>query len=646
MDEKITNELKEFITSEGQKRLLLFPKFKKSLSKMISSNQSDVAFNVLKSALSIDYDYSTFKSYYNLVNKVRTYNLNKNINKTKIAILGSYTTNQLTWFIDLFLFCSDIDVEIYESEYSVINQEIYSKDSNLYRFKPQIVILICGHKDIKLFPKFGLSENDVKEIVDQEINRWMNLWNTLHTNINCQIIQNNFDIPPWNVMGNIEHRVPYSQGMYFTYLNQSLSKKAPAYVNIHDIDMLSSMHGKLEWCDQRFYYDSKLPCTPELLPSYANSIASIIVALLGKSKKCLVLDLDNTIWGGVIGDDGLGGISLGQGNPTGEAFLNFQQYIKNLKDRGIILAVCSKNDEKNAKEPFLRHPDMILKLDDITCFLANWNNKVANIQKIAQEINIGTDSIVFVDDNPHERGIVRYYLPEVAVPEMPEDPAFYIQKIDSYRYFETTSFTNEDLIRAELYSSDIKRKKLQNKIVNIDDYLQSLNMKAIVEPINPENINRSVQLINKTNQFNLTTKRYTKINIEEIINNSSWKTFTVRLIDNFGDNGLISIILSEIKNETLIIDTWLMSCRVLNRGVEQFLMNYICNLSRNNNISIIEGKYIPTAKNKMVEKLYFHLGFEQINDLNDGTTYWSLKTNSININNLKYFIMEGKKRDV
>jgi FkbH-like protein len=396
---------------------------------------------------------------------------------------------------------------------------------------------------------------------------------------------------------------------------------------LHDVDSLSSNYGKLAWYDERFYFDSKLPCSPVFLPFYAQSLSSIIGAIKGKSKKCLVLDLDNTLWGGVIGDDGVGGIKLGQGDPDGEAFISFQNYLKRLKARGIILAVCSKNDAENAKSPFYDHEEMVLKLEDISCFVANWQDKASNIKKIAGTLSIGLDSLVFIDDNPVERAIVRRFLPEVAVPEITEDPSDNIKAIEKHRFFELISLSKEDLKRSEMYLNETKRKVKLSKANNLDEYLQSLNMKAIVESINDSNIDRSVQLINKTNQFNLTTKRYQKSEILKIIKDKSWSTFALRLKDDFGDNGLISVVLTQKNGEKLAIDTWLMSCRVLNRNVEEFMMSKIYKMAKENKIKTIEGYYWPTKKNKMVKDLFSKFGFEKQNESENESVSWAFDLN-------------------
>ena len=343
---------------------------------------------------------------------------------------------------------------------------------------------------------------------------------------------------------------------------------------------------------------------------------------MGLAKKCLVLDLDNTLWGGVIGDDGLGGIRLGQGDGEGEAFLAFQRYAKTLKDRGIILAVCSKNTEAIAKEVFQKHPEMVLRLDDISCFVANWNDKAANLRGIARALNIGLSSLVFADDNPAERALVRQFVPEVAVPELPHDPADYIQAIERHRYFQITSLGREDLQRAEYYRANAERQQALGGSENVEQFLESLQMVARIAPVDEVSLERTAQLINKSNQFNLTTRRRTAAEVMALLDDPAWFTCAVSLRDRFGDNGLVSVLLAKVEDDALVIDTWLMSCRVLKRDVEAMLYNHLCRWALQRGVRRIRGQYIPTAKNGIVKDHYASLGFVQSGEAADGTTSW------------------------
>jgi FkbH-like protein len=473
-------------------------------------------------------------------------------------------------------------------------------------------------------PALGDSAERARELVDAEVGRWSQLWNTISERLGCQVIQNNFEAPPWRILNNLEPRNPASLGSFVAKVNEGLQKAATPFVTIHDVDFLASLAGRWQWSDERMYYHAKLPCAPECMVSYAHSVASLIGALRGKSRKALVLDLDNTLWGGVIGDDGMAGIRLGQGDGEGEAFLAFQQYVDGLRQRGVILAVCSKNNEEIAREVFEKHTEMHLRLSDIACFVANWDDKHINLKKIAEQLEIGTDSLVFVDDNPAERAIVRKYLPEVAVPELPEDPSGYIRAIEQQLYFQTIALGTEDLQRSEMYRANRVRSSAQTASGSIDEFLASLEMVARVDKVSAVNLERVAQLVSKSNQFNLTTRRHTPAELMKMAADPSWITRTVSLRDRFGDNGLISVLLAKIDGSELVIDTWLMSCRVLKRGVEQFLLNEICLAARQHELTSVFGEYLATPKNALVKDHYAGLGFERASADEDGRTTWRL----------------------
>jgi FkbH-like protein len=442
--------------------------------------------------------------------------------------------------------------------------------------------------------------------------------------LGCQIIQNNFDAPPWRTFGNLEMSQTGALGNFIDRVNRELSARAPRWVSIHDLDGLAAAIGRWNWGDERFFHLAKLPCAPEHLTRYAHNVAALISARLGRSRKCLVLDLDNTLWGGVIGDDGLAGINIGQGDAIGESYVAFQRYAKALGERGVILAVCSKNEEANAREPFEKHSEMVLRLGDISCFVANWEDKAANLRRIARELNIGLDSLVFVDDNPAERSLVRRLLPEVAVPEIPADPAEYVRAVEQYRYFEVVSLSNEDFRRTEYYRANAQRQQTASNVTDLDEFLRSLEMRGWIGPIGEVELDRSVQLIGKSNQFNLTTRRHSAADIQRMLASPDWVTRVVKLVDRFGDNGLISVLLAHEQDDALAIDTWLMSCRVLKRGVEHLLLNNLVIAARERGLKRLTGEFIPTAKNVIVKNHYADLGFTKVEADGDGRSLWEL----------------------
>ena len=381
-------------------------------------------------------------------------------------------------------------------------------------------------------------------------------------------------------------------------------------VFIIDLSSLAVKYGYDFILNEKYFYSAKMALSIEILPYVAKAVIDVIKAVSGSIKKCVILDLDNTLWGGVIGDDGLGGIQIGELG-AGHAFSDFQAYFLELKKRGIILAVCSKNNEDTAKEPFNSHPEMVLRLSDIAVFVANWEDKASNIKYIKETLNLGYDSFVFIDDNPFERNLVKSVLPDVTVPDMPEDPALYLSYIRSLNLFETASYSSEDISRTEQYQAEIGRKSLEASYSNIDDYLQSLEMQAEAKAFDEFHYSRIAQLTQRSNQFNLRTIRYTEADIEKISKDDNYLTIYFTLKDKFGDHGLISVvIMKKVDNETLFIDTWLMSCRVLKRGMEEFIVNTIIDTARKNGYKTVQGEYIKTPKNTMVEKIYEKLGFK------------------------------------
>jgi FkbH-like protein len=541
----------------------------------------------------------------------------------RLAILGGPTTIQLRQLIELFLASEGIAAEIYEAEYGLFRQEILTPGSGLDSFRPEIVFLATGARDVTRLPPIDADEAAVVPFAETELADWIQLWETAKSRWNATLIQNNFDPPFDRILGHYTLRHPAARENYLVRLNRLLAEAAPSFVVLHDLNALAAEAGAASWFDPRFYHEFKMPCGAECLPAYAHSVVSLLRSMLGRSKKVLALDLDNTLWGGVVGDVGAGGIKFGQGSGEGEAFLAFQRYAKDLSRRGIVLAVCSKNDPEKAREPFEKRADMVLRMADISAFVANWNNKADNLRSIAQQLELGLDSIVFVDDNPAERALVRRFVPQVSVPDLPEDPSGYIAALARHRYFETMSFTREDSARSRYYSENSRRKELAAGAPDLESFLASLRMKMKVEPINDLNIERSTQLVNKSNQFNLTTRRYTIAEVRGLVSSPDWHTRTFSLRDELGDNGLISVIVLRKQGDALAIDTWIMSCRVLQRGVEQFARNELVDLCRAEGCVRLLGTYIPTAKNSLVVDHYAKLGFSPAGS--DGAeTFWEL----------------------
>jgi FkbH-like protein len=390
-----------------------------------------------------------------------------------------------------------------------------------------------------------------------------------------------------------------------------------------DTDHIASWHGKRGWFDERLWFHSKSFCHPEALPQVAGQAVDIFRAVRGKGVKCIALDLDNTLWGGTIGDDGLEGIRLGELG-EGEAYVRFQTWLKELSDRGIILGVCSKNDDERAREPFRRHADMVLREAHISCFIANWNDKAGNLRELSRRLNIGLDSIVFLDDSPFERNLVRELVPEVSVPELPQDPAEFVPYLESLNLFEATQFSDEDRQRTAFYRGNVLRETEQERFADVGAYLASLRMEAKFERFDDLHLPRITQLVQRTNQFNLTTIRHSAAELKQFAEDPDYFPFYVTLSDRFGDNGLISVVIGRRDGDELELVTWLMSCRVIARRLEEFVLDQLVELARDAGLSTLRGRFVPTKKNGLVAGHFASLGFATADELADGSSTWRL----------------------
>lgn len=538
----------------------------------------------------------------------------------KVAILASHTVDHFADVLKYWLARDGFVADIWIAPFDTITPTVLDAASELYVFKPDVVWLFTANHDVRID---ATSSETIRPVVDVAIQNMMSLWSVLLSKLNCTILQNNADIPTFDSFGNFAGQAPWSRRNCLRLYNLELAAAVPPGVVLFDLEHMSASYGKNRWLDSRYWYHSKHAFSFDACGPLAFQASRLLSAHKGLAKKCLILDLDNTLWGGVIGDDGLVGIKLGSG-ADGEAFVDFQRFVLSLKERGIVLAVCSKNDENNAKEPFLKHPDCQIKLDDIAVFRANWNNKADNISDIAAILNIGLDSLVFVDDNPVERDLVRQLLPMVAVPELPEDPSGFIEAIERHHYFETTSYSTEDRERARYYRENAERSNLMGHYTDTSDYLNSLSMFSEVGNLDTFYLPRMSQLINKSNQFHLTGTRYSEGELLGLAARDDCAVRRYSLSDRFGDNGLISVvILMKEPSGNVVIDTWVMSCRVLGRSMEEFICLDIIEIARQMGCVSITGYYIPTAKNKLVAGLYERLGFTMHTDDGEQTT-WKL----------------------
>lgn len=544
----------------------------------------------------------------------------------KLAVLGSSTMDQLLSGIRVAGLRHNWWTSIFLTPYAQYLQQTLDTSSPLHAFSPNVVLCAFDTQHLIGDETIQLSEDQVEAKIAATIENLRSLWRRLRESFNAQIIQQTLMPTHLALMGNNEQRLPGAGAWMTRRLNTAMRQAADEEgVDILALDEQCEQDGLLAWHDPRLWLRAKQYVSPQAAPAYGENVARLIGARLGLSAKCLVLDLDNTLWGGVIGDDGVEKIVLGQGNGEGEAFASFQRYARDLSKRGIILAVCSKNDEANALLPFTSHPEMVLKREDIACFVANWQDKASNLRSIAQRLNIGLDSLVFVDDNPFERNLVRRELPMVRVPELPDDPAFYGACVSRAGYFEAVSLTPEDRERGHQYQANIERETLRTSGQDLASYLQSLNMVLEWDVFNATDLQRIVQLIGKTNQFNLTTRRHGQDEVLEMMHDPRAVLLHFRLKDSFGDNGIIAIVaaLPIADSGDWRIDSWLMSCRVLGREVERATLSVLVSEARKLGAKRLIGEYLPTPKNGMVKDHYRSLGFSLLNE-HESATQWVL----------------------
>lgn len=535
-----------------------------------------------------------------------------NLPTVKLAVLADSASQLLCMALKGSAVEHGFKLDLWEADYNQIDLQLMNPASEYHEFKADYTLIFqSSHKLLNEFRAVDAAEKST--FAEKRLNTIANYCNSCEGKlIYCDYTELND-----NVFGSYGYKVESSSAFQLRKLNYKLSELALTQPNLY-ICSLSDIQNRLgrdTTFDVSIYTSTEMVLSVDSLPWVASRVCDVIAALKGKAKKCLILDLDNTLWGGVVGDDGWENLQLGHGLGIGKAFSEFQAWIKQLKERGIILAVCSKNDEAIAREAFEKNPEMVLQLDDFAMFVANWNNKADNIRHIQHTLNIGFDSMVFIDDNPFERNMVRDNIPDITVPEMPVDPADYLEYLYGLNLFEAASYSSEDAARTKQYQVEAQRSIAQQQFANEDDFLQSLSMEALVEGFNKFNIPRVAQLTQRSNQFNLRTIRYDEADISRMASDSNYVCMAFSLCDKFGDNGLISVVIMQKEdNNTLFINTWLMSCRVLKRGMESFVTNAIAEYASQHGYKQIIGEYLPSPKNKMVANHYPALGFESIGD--------------------------------
>jgi len=542
----------------------------------------------------------------------------------RIAVLGGSTTNELVDQLDLFLLHHGIKAAFYQSDYSQYWQDAIFGNPKLDAFAPDIVYVHTNWRNIERFPQMEDSAEDVYNLLQTEHERFLRMWTSLAEKFGCPVIQNNFDRPNYRLLGNRDIWDYRGRSNFISRLNQTFYEHAQTHDNfyINDLDYLSSEYGLSRWADPLYWHMYKYAMCLDAIPYVAQSVANIVKSLFGRNKKVLTLDLDNTLWGGIVGDDGVEGIQIGPETPMGQVYAEFQSYCKDFKQTGVVLAVNSKNEQENALAG-LKHPDGILKPEDFVCIKANWEPKDQNLSIIAKELDLGIDSFVFVDENPAERAIVTAQLPGVAVPQLGA-PESYITSLDHSGYFEVTLFSAEDRKKTAMYHAKAEANRAAAAFADYGEYLDSLQMKAIISDFQPMYIQRIAQLTNKTNQFNLTTWRCTEDDIRRMQDNPNFICLCGRLSDKFGDHGLVTVVAGEILGSELHIRLWLMSCRVLKRGMEDTMMNALMEAAKRRGVERVVGHYYHTAKNGMVREFYRDMGFCLVTKDGDDNTEWAI----------------------
>ncbi len=540
----------------------------------------------------------------------------------KIAILGGSTTNDIKNILELFLLNQGIRPSFYESEYNQYYEDGMFPNPQLEAFAPDVIYIHTSNRNISEYPAVTDSREEAEAKAKRLVSRFEGLWNHLFEVYHCAIIQNNFEAPYFRLMGNKDASDYRGRVNFIHRLNQAFYDFAENYGNfyIHDIAYEATMYGLEKWADPYYWHMYKYAMCVPAIPETCFQLANIMKSIWGKNKKVLNLDLDNTLWGGVIGDDGAENIEIGQETSMGQVYSEFQEYVKLQKSIGVLLTTNSKNNEDTAKAGFER-PDSVLKLEDFTTFTANWNPKSENLKQTATNLTLLPESFVFVDDNPAEREIIRMECKGVAIPEM-DAPEHYVHILDRSGFFEVTNLSEDDLKRNEMYQQNAKRQQEEASYANYGEYLTGLSMQGTIRAFEPIYMSRIAQLTNKSNQFNLTTRRYTQAQIEEAATDPLKITLYGKLEDKFGDNGVVSVVIGKKEQHKLHIDLWLMSCRVLKRDMELAMMDELVERCKEQGITQIFGYYYPTAKNGMVKDFYGVLGFVKIAEDEDQNTVW------------------------
>lgn len=538
----------------------------------------------------------------------------------RLAVLGSATTSLLTPVLRALAFRDGLAAECYEGLFGAYRQEILDPGSALHRFAPDVTFIIPTWHDLGL-PSLG-RENEEDAIVESVVSEHARLWDRLAAGSRSHIVQHAFDLPPMESSGGLAARRPGGRRRIIRRINLRLTEVAPSFVSVLDTERVMSEVGQAVWYDAALWHRARQHPAARALPALAEEQAAHVRAVAGLTRKVVVCDLDNTLWGGVVGEDGVSGIVVGDRSPEGAAYADLQRYLRELRSRGVLLAVSSKNNPDEARRPFLEHDGMVLRLEDFSAFEANWDDKATSLRRIAAQLSLGIDSFVFLDDNPFERAWIRSELPEVAVVELGESPSSYVRDLDQGRYFDVLTVSDEDRERADMYRRERERDVLRAEAGSLEEFLAGLRMQARVRAVSEANLARVTQLVNKTNQFNVTTRRYTDAQIRALSDASGGWTGAFELADRFGQHGIVGLMFCVASEPgAWTIDTWLMSCRVLGRQLEHFMLDRAIDAARQRGVSRLVGVYRATPKNGLVADLFPRLGFRPCGRTAEGPCY-------------------------
>ena len=546
---------------------------------------------------------------------IKAENLEK---KLRIALLGSFTLNGFEETIRVKCHQKKIECQTYVGDYNQYNQDILNKDSKFYKFKPELTFLILDVRHILgelYFQPYSISVSERKELVTIKVNEITNLIKTIIENSNSRVILTDLQVPTYSPYGINEQNEEFGVKQIVREINTKIryENKDNPLLSILDFNEFIQKHGEENVFSYKQFFSGDMKISIEYIPKFVNEMMRFVNAVVGITKKCIVLDLDNTLWGGVIGEDGFNNIKLGD-NPIGRSFVEFQKRLLALNQRGIILAINSKNNFDDAMKVINEHPNMILREDNFGCIKINWNDKVTNLHEISSELNIGLDSFVFFDDDPINREFVKSQLNQVLVVDLPSDSAKFAHILTEMNVFESLKITEEDKKRKDMYLGQRKRVEFENKIGDFNEFLKQMDIQVLIKKADGFSIPRISQLTLKTNQFNLTTKRYQEDQISSFSDDKNRIVECAQVSDKFGDNGITGVYIVEKKNDEWIIDTFLLSCRIIGRGVEDIMLSQLIERARKENIKKIKGKFIPTKKNKPAENFYEEFGFKKEDD--------------------------------